>query len=159
MVGELDSSLAAYKYAAVLNPEDPASYLNLGLVYEKMDSLELAKSAYETALQYYPYSKIVFTAEQLEAINYRLKNFEQTQLLCEQVLTLAPKSMISLFYSACSLDALAKTDKAMQAYKQAAAVLEKDENYKKELEHVNKRIEEIKAKVKEKNFWEGKINE
>lgn len=158
MVGEFNSSLAAYKYAAVMDPENPASYLNLGLVYEKLDSLEAAKNAYERSLQFYPYSKIIFATEQLEAINYRLKNFEQTQVLCEQALTLAPNSIESLFYLACSLDALGKSNKAVEIYKKAAALLENDEKYKTELEHVNKRIEEIAIKVKEKNFWEGKID-
>ena len=40
-----------------------------------------------------------------------------------------------------------------------SGLLNMNEEYKKELDHVNNRIEEITAKVKEKKFWEGKINE
>lgn len=159
MLEKYDSSLSAYLKAAVLDPENSASYLNIGLVYEKMDSLDLASAYYEKALQFYPYSKIVYTAEKLIEVNYRLKNYEQVQVLCDQVLALAPKSVQSLFYSACSYDAAGKTDLALERYKSAADQLKNDERFKNEFNYVTTQIEKIKSRDKERKFWEGKINE
>lgn len=159
MLEKYDSSLSAYLKAAVLDPENSASYLNIGLVYEKMDSLDLAGAYYEKALQFYPYSKIVYTAEKLIAVNYRLKNYEQVQVLCDQVLALAPKSVQSLFYSACSFDAAGKNELALERYKKAADQLKSDEKFKNEYKYVTAQIEKIKSRDKERKFWEGKINE
>ena len=88
-----------------------------------------------------------------------MKKYEQVQLLCDQVLALAPSSIQSLFYSGCAYDAAGKENLALARYKAAAVELKKDEKYKNEYEYVTGQIEKIKAKVKERNFWEGKINE
>ena len=159
MAEEYDSSISAYAKSTVLVPDDPSPYLNLGLVYEKIDSLGLAKTYYEKALQLYPYGKIVFNTEKLISIDYRLKNYEQVQLLCQQVLAIAPASVQSLFYSACSYDAEGETNLALIKYKDAAAQLKKEDKYKSEYKYVIEQIEKINEKVQERKFWEGKYNE
>lgn len=159
MAGEYDSSLVAYRSAALLDFENPASYMNLGLVYEKMDSIVQAKFMFEKALEVYPYERIIHATEKLILLNYRLKNYEQTTLLCEQVMVLSPNNVPALFYLACTFDAEGKTNKALEYYKKASVELVKDDLYKKELEYVNTQIQLVTQNIKERKFWEGKINE
>jgi tetratricopeptide (TPR) repeat protein len=153
MKGQYDSSLFAYSSVAAIDYLNPATYESLGLVYEKMDSLEAAKECYERAIQFHPYSKIKTDMEKLIGIAYKLKNYEQVQFLCEQVLTLLPNSAQSLYYRACTFDVLGKRNDALKTYKQAAVELSKEDRFKTQLKFVNEQIARMTIKAK------GKTNE
>lgn len=158
-VSEFDSALFAYEKAAELDFTNPANDINVALTYEKLDSLDNAIIYYESALEKFPYNKIISVFEKLVSINYRQKNYNKVQTICEKALTLDPESSHSLFYMACALDRENKTSKALEYYNKAAIQLAKDEKFTDELKYVNEQIEEIKTKVKERKFWEGKTNE
>jgi tetratricopeptide (TPR) repeat protein len=154
-VGEFDSALVAYKNAVLFDDVNPANDINVALTYEKLDSLNKANIYYESALQKYPYDKIIYTLEKLAAVNYRLGNFNRALIFCDRALNLDPNSVQSLFYMACTLDRFNKTSKALEYYKKALAELIKDEKFSKETEYVNEQITQIESKVKERKFWEG----
>lgn len=154
-LGEFDSALVAYKNAVLLDDENPANDINVALTYEKLDSLNNASIYYESALQKYPYDKIIFTLEKLASVNYRMRNFNEAIIFCDRALNLDPNSVQSLFYMACALDQLNKTNKALEYYKKALVELKKDEKFSKETEYVIQQIAQIESKVKERKFWEG----
>jgi len=153
MKEQYDSSLIAYYNAAAIDNLNPAAFENLGLVYEKTDSLESAKTCYERALQLHPYSKIKSDMEKLIGIGYKLKNYEQVQSLCDQILTLSPNSAQALYYQACTFDVLGKRNDALKTYKQAAAELSKEDRFRTQLKFVNEQIARMTTKAK------GKTNE
>lgn len=158
MVEEYDSSLTAYKKAAELAPENPLSYLNLGFVYAKIDSVESAKASFERAIQNYPTAQIISVFEELIALNYKQKNYDELQKTAEKVLVLNPQSAKSYFYLACTNDETGKDGKAIEYYRKVLSAINRDPLYQKEVEHAVKRVNELTEKEKEKKFWEGKID-
>lgn len=154
-LGEFDSALVAYKKASEIDYSNPSNDINVALTYEKLDSLSQAQIYFESAIYKYPYEDIVYAFEKLSQLSYRQKNYNQAISYSEKALVLEPASAQALFYAACSLDRVNKTNKALEYYKKASIELKKDKKFSKELEYVNEQISQIELKTKERKFWEG----
>lgn len=142
--GKNDSAIAAFKSALELNKDNATVQLNLGMAYLNMDSLSVSKRYFEKAAANFGIEQYTFIQNQLAYINLKQRNIKPAKEYCEKVLTLDPFNASAQFNLARCFDELGNSKAALANYQKAVPLMQNLPSLKKEYEHAQKRLKELK---------------
>jgi cytochrome c-type biogenesis protein CcmH/NrfG len=103
-LGLLDSSVAAYRKAVRLDPDNPILHLNLGLCLVRMDSTEQAIAALKRSVASHHIEKAALVYNQLGALLYNKKRFREARSAYTRALACNPEDFESLFFLGFTLE-------------------------------------------------------
>ncbi len=112
-----DSSVAAYKNAAALTPENSGVYINLGISYSFMDSIAQAIRSLRQAITVMDAPAIGQVYERIGALQFRRNQYAEAKESYRKALQFEPASASSLFYEGFCCDQLGQYDQAKRFYR------------------------------------------
>ncbi len=138
-MGKLEDAIKVYNAIAADRPEDDQVYFNLGTAYQATGNIDKALDNYEFAyeLDQKPEYKDAITTVKLEKANGLLSkgidlqsagNNEEAILSYESVIVLFPDNSSAWYNLGTAFQALDKKEEALNAYKKAFALDEKNQS-------------------------------
>ena len=142
--GELAKALSDYNTAIGLNPNDATLYYGRGAIYDKMKEYDRALVDFDKAIELYPESYLPQFGRAV--VLFRRKEYEKSLESLGTVIKLRPKYAQSYYIRGLIYKEQEESEKAIKAFEK---YLELESN-SPQAESVKQYIEELKAKIKEK---------
>ncbi|HTP13753.1 MAG TPA: tetratricopeptide repeat protein [Bacteroidota bacterium] len=121
-----DSSVTAYRRAIAIDNENPQYWLNLALVYQRMDSAERVVDAFEMAVSASRPDKIADIYSQLASFQFRQRDYRAAIKAYSKVLQFDPDLAVAHFYLGMSYDELKNGQDAARHYQTYLKLTEGD---------------------------------
>ncbi len=123
---QYDSSVTAYKRAIAIDNENPQYWLNLALVYQRMDSTERVVDAFEMAVSASRPDKIADIYSQLASYQFRRGDYRAAVKAYSRVLQVEPDDAVAHFYLGMSYDELKNPQDATRHFQSYLKLTEGD---------------------------------
>jgi tetratricopeptide (TPR) repeat protein len=143
---EYDSSAVMYRRAIRLDDENPQFWLNLALVYQRMDSAQQTIDAFHGAVQASKPEKIGDIYAQLGTFYYRNDKFKEALNSYNKALTFDPTHTLAHFYLGAIYDRQSNTQNALRHFENYLNFTQGDTTLSQSREVVRKRVDQLRKK-------------
>jgi tetratricopeptide (TPR) repeat protein len=140
-----DSAAASYIHAASLKEENPVLYLNAGVSYARMDSLESALDAFHRSNLESHTERLAMLYSQIAGIYYKQKRFRQAERAYVKGLQFDPGNLRDVFFLARSQDETRNFRGAAASFRRFLKLAGGDPAHGDIVPYARKRLRELTA--------------
>lgn len=138
-----DSAAVSYLRAASLEEESPVLFLNAGLAYASMDSLEKALDVFHRSYVASHTERLGFLYSQIAGVNYKQKRFRQAEKSYVKALQYDPGNKRAVFFLARSQEETRNFRGAAATYARFLALARRDTAQSDLVPYARKRLREL----------------
>jgi tetratricopeptide (TPR) repeat protein len=142
-LGLFDSSVAAYREAVLLDPDNPILHLNLGLCLVRMDSTEEAIAALKRSAASHHIEKAALVYNQLGALLYNKKRFREARSAYASALAYNPRNCETLFFLGFTYDQMHDPGSARAVFARYLKAAAGDVTQKQRIETVRRQLKKL----------------
>jgi tetratricopeptide (TPR) repeat protein len=143
---EYDSSAMMYKRAIRLDDENPQFWLNLALVYQRMDSAQQTVDAFHGAIQSSRPENIGDIYSQLGTFYYKKDKYKEALAAYNRALTFDPTHTLAHFYLGAIYDRQSNTQNALRHFETYLNFTQGDTTLNQSRDVIRKRVDQLKKK-------------
>ncbi len=147
---EYDSSLAEYQQAILYDEENAQYYLNLALVYKKLNMTDLVVQSYNSAIRVRHPELIAYVYNDLAAFYFGKNMWREAIEAYQRTIDIKPDHVEALYNMGMCYSQLLENKNAIQMYTKYLRLIEHDSSKKGAVFSVQKTIEYMKSKKSNK---------
>jgi len=143
---EFDSAAVSYLRAASIEEDNPVLYLNAGLAYARMDSLDPALGAFHSSFRASHTERLGFLYNQIAGVYYKQKRFRAAGQAYTRAIGYDPLNKRAIFFLAHSLDEIREPVRAAAAYGRFLKAAAGDPSQDDIIPYAKKRLRELSGR-------------